>query len=362
MVMMDSFKGTMTSKQVGTIVATELKKRSYTVEQFPISDGGEGFLDVIRKLKHCEDKRDECEVHDALGRIHFASYVWNSKEKTAYLELAECCGIYQLKVNELNPYTSSSYGLGEQIKYVVEKHHPQKIVIGLGGSASCDAGSGMLEALGTLFYDENNTLLTSMNNEKLGKVTKIHVGVARALLLGIEVSVLTDVVNPLLGKDGAVYVFGKQKGAKEEDLPLLEANIQHFAQVFEQQVFGNKSKDETGEGAAGGVGYAFHRVIQAKILEGSSTILNWFNFEQICKKYDVIITGEGKLDHQTLQGKVIQGMLQYHPKRLVILTGITEISTNQAEVYAIVPQICSLEESLKQPEKALIQLIQQIQI
>lgn len=360
MVMVDSFKGTLTSIEAGTIIKKELIKKNYQVDMIPISDGGDGFLNVIKQVKNL--KFLETEVFDAIGRRHNSNYLYDESSETAYIELSENCGINQLTKEELNPYDASSYGLGEQIKIVIERHKPKKLVIGIGGSASSDAGSGMLEALGAYFYDKDNKLITFMNNRKLKDVEKIHIGMVRALFQNIEVEVLTDVTNPLLGENGAVYVFSPQKGAKIEDLEILEENINHFTKIVENQVFGNKPTKTEGEGAAGGVGYAFNQIIRANIKSGSDTILELIDFKNICENYDVIITGEGKFDKQTMDGKIIKGIMKYQPKKLIVVTGIKEIESKDALVYAIVPDVCSMEESMNNPTSSLEKLVKTIKL
>lgn len=360
MVMIDSFKGTLTSKKAGNIVKEELENDNTLINMIPISDGGEGFLEVIKEVKNLEYKT--LQVHDAIGRIHQARYLYDKNEYTAYFELAETCGINSLKKEELNPYHASSYGLGEQIKQALLINKIKKIVVGIGGSASSDAGSGMLEALGVRFYDESGKIINNLNNEGLAKVEDIDTVEANNILKNIDIVVLTDVTNPLLGKNGAVYVFSPQKGATPNDLPILEANIKHFVDVIKSK-FPNYDLSQTkGDGAAGGVGFAFSKILSATLMSGAESILDLVDFNQICKTYDVIITGEGKFDSQTLNGKIIKGIMQYQPKRLIIVTGISEITTKQAEVYAIVPTICTLEESMRNPETALRKLIKTIKL
>lgn len=360
MVMVDSFKGTLSSIEAGTIIKEELIKKNYQVDMIPISDGGEGFLEVIKTIKKLDYL--SALVHDAIGRTHQARYLYDEKNQTAYVELGETCGINNLQKNELAPYDASSYGLGEQIKLVIERHHPLKLVVGIGGSASSDAGSGMLEALGANFYDKNNEPLHSMNNRKLGLVEKIHIGSVRLLFQNIEVEVLTDVTNQLLGENGAVYVFGPQKGAKTEDLEVMETNMSHFVKIVESQVFGDRPSNTIGEGAAGGVGYAFNQIIRAKIVSGSDTILKLIDFKQICNKYDIIVTGEGKFDEQTMDGKIIKGIMQYQPKRMIIIVGSSDITTDKGELFTIVPTICSVEESLANPKESLQKLIKSLKL
>lgn len=359
MVMVDSFKGSISSINAGRTIQKVLTQKGYCVNVLPISDGGEGFLEVFRQVYDLDYLKTN--VHDAFFNIHEAKYLYDKNTNTAYVELAENCGIQNIKKEDLNPFKASSYGLGEQIKYIIEKHHPKKLVVGIGGSASSDAGSGMLEALGAVFTDSSGKELTHINNELLKEVSSIHIGKVRSLFDGIEVSIYTDVTNPILGDDGAVYVYASQKGAKEEDLEILENNVSHFVKVVEEQVFGSP-KEVLGEGAAGGVGFAFNRIIRAKMEKGSSKILELIDFKKICEDYDIIITGEGKFDKQSLDGKVINGIINYKPKKLIIIAGVNELVDSTLDIYSIVPNICSLEESMNNPESAISKLVNEIDL
>ncbi len=357
MIMVDSFKGSMSSMVAGNVIKNEIIKKGYNANVMPISDGGEGFLEVFKQIYNLEYFKTN--VHDAYFNIHEARYLYNKDNNTAYVELAENCGIAGIPVDKLNPYKASSYGLGEQIKYIIEKHHPQKIIVGIGGSASSDAGSGMTEALGAKFYNENNQIIEYMNNEKLAQVINVDFSDLYYLIQDIEIEIYSDVKNPLLGEKGAVYVFSPQKGAKKEDLPLLEQNVAHYKEIVENNT-DNKNINEEGEGAAGGVGFAFNRILKAKMGIGSDKILELIDFKKICETYDIIITGEGKFDSQSMDGKVINGIMNYHPKRLIVVSAISEIIVDNLEVYSIVPNICSKEESMKFPKDYLAKLINEI--
>lgn len=360
MVMVDSFKGSINSLQAGNIIKEELINKGHNVDVLPISDGGEGFLEVFRLSLNLDYLYTI--VNDAFFNIHESKYLFDEKTNTAYVELAANCGINDVNTYDLNPFTASSYGLGEQIKYIIEKHHPKKMIVGIGGSCSIDAGSGMLEALGAKFFDANGFLIEKMNNEKLINVSKIHVGAVRSLVSETDIIIYNDVLNPLLGENGAVYVFGPQKGAKVSDLEKLENNIKHFVDIVEEQVFGIKELSLVGEGAAGGVGFAFNRIVRATMEQGSQKILEVVDFKTICNKYDIIITGEGKFDNQSLNGKIISEIIKYNPKRLIIVCGINEINDPSYEIYSIVPSICSVEESMAEVKKYLASLINTISI
>lgn len=360
MVMVDSFKGTLSSKEAGNIIKDELNKRNLDVDMIPIADGGEGFLDVIKEIKKLDYLKFD--VNDAIGRIHSSRYLFDDKSSSLYVELAEACGIQYLKQDELAPYEASSYGLGEMILKGINKHHPKNIIVGIGGSASSDAGSGMLEALGVKFYDKSGCIITNLNNAKLKEVDDIDITCISDLFKNINVEVLTDVLNPLLGKNGAVYVFAPQKGAKISDLEVMEANIKAFVEIVKKKNLNNQILSNKSEGAAGGVGFSFNQIIKAEMVSGTDTILKLINFKDICNKYDVIITGEGRLDEQTLDGKIIKGIMEYNPKRLIIVVGGSSIKLDNIEVYAIVPDICSLNEAIAKPKESLQKLIRTIKL
>lgn len=357
LVMIDSFKGTLTSKQANEIVK-EAWKHKYIIDTLPISDGGEGFLETVQAILKIPFFTSS--TFDALHREKMARYLYDEKNQTAYLELAECCGIAKLKKEELSCFEASSYGLGYLMNFVINNHLVKKMYVGIGGSASSDGGSGMLEALGAEFYDENDEIITRLNNEKLSKIKKIRVGKIKTKWQNIEVMVLTDVQNPLLGPNGAVQIFAPQKGATANDLVKMEENMKVYFDLINTQVFSNTTFNENGEGAAGGVGFAFNRIIRAKLTSGINTLLEMINFEQLSQKYDLIITGEGAIDEQTLQGKVISGILTYKPKRLIMVAGISKIKIENYEIYTVVPEICDLETSLKDPIQNFKKLIEKL--
>ena len=217
----DSFKGTFTSLEVSNIVKEELEKKGAEVTCIPISDGGEGFLEAynyINKLPVLE-----VDTVDPLARPIKAKYLFDKENDFAVIELAQSSGITLIRHDERNPFITSTYGLGLVIKDAINRG-AKNILIGIGGSASNDGGSGMLEALGVKFYDKDNNLITSLCNEKLGLIHHIDRKDFQKLTSKIRFDVCSDVTNPLLGENGATYVFAKQKGAKECDLELLENN------------------------------------------------------------------------------------------------------------------------------------------
>ena len=356
LVICDSFKGTLSSKEVGEIIVENINKDKYTAEYLPISDGGEGFLDTLIKWNK-NLKEHEQMTCDAFRRVKPSRYLFDKNSKTLYFELAECVGIKDLSKEELNPYRASTYGLGIAIKNAIIKHKPLKVIVGIGGSASNDGGSGMLEAMGVMFVDKNGNVIHDMANDKLNDIYGVTTDSFNKFIKGIEFEVLTDVSNPLLGETGATYVFSPQKGASDTDLPILESNMTKFSEVCKKH-FENDFAQVPGTGAAGGVGFAFVAFMNAKLSLGIDVLLSGYHFDELVKKYDLVITGEGRLDEQSLNGKVISGIMNYHPKRLEFVVGQSKLDNIEYPVHAIVPEVATIDEALSNPKECLKRLIE----
>jgi glycerate kinase len=237
--------------------------------------------------------------------------------------MAQASGITLLKNQERDPFLTTSYGTGELILDAIKNGY-KKIYLCVGGSATIDGGAGLLQALGVKFFDfENNLIDKYMNNNLLSQVTYLDQTEFIKNTQGLKIILLSDVKNKLLGKNGSVYTYGLQKGAKKEDLPLLENNIKSFYRLVSKndQNLKDVSKNEA-SGAAGGVGGAIQHFFDCETKSGIGTILKLINFsEKICGS-DIIITGEGSIDNQTLKGKVISGIIGNSGKIPVIaLTG-----------------------------------------
>ena len=335
--LIDSFKGTITSKRLGELTKEVLSNLGHTVKPFAISDGGDGFLDAISE--NIELKEVKCIVCDPLMRRIESNYLVT--EDTAYIELAKASGINLLTEKELNPFIASTYGFGEMINDAITKGF-KKIVIGIGGSATDDGGSGMLEALGVKF---NNGTLKEMNNKNLGLINSIDTVVLEKKIKDVKFVVLSDVTNPLLGPNGATYVFSPQKGAKKDDLPLLENNMINYSSFYPEFI------DYPGSGAAGGVGYALKTFLHAEVVSGIDYILDLIKYDEIYTNYDLIITGEGKIDSQSLQGKVISSIMSKTKERnLIFVCAINELNDNQYNVLSIVGDDVTKEMSMSDPE------------
>ena len=342
--LIDSFKGTITSKRLGEITKEVLTPYGHFVKSYAISDGGDGFLDAISE--NIALKEVKCQVHDPLMRLIDTNYLVS--ETTAYIELAKASGINLLKENELNPSETTTFGFGEMIKDAIEKGY-KDIVIGIGGSATNDGGSGFLEALGVVF---NFGEIKNMNNQKLQLIKSIDTKLLESRIKDVSFTVLSDVTNPLLGPTGATYVFSPQKGAKKEMLPQLEKNMSNYSS------FNPTFINYPGSGAAGGVGYALKTYLKAEVISGIDYILKLVDYENIYKEYDLIITGEGKIDSQSLQGKVISSIMDKTKERnLLLVCAINELdkniitnSNNKLDIISIVNENVTKEMSINNPE------------
>lgn len=279
----DSFKGCLSSTRVAEAITEGIRKHCPSAEivSMPMSDGGEGMLDVVVPAMGAD--RVMCNTFDPLMRRIDAEYA--VKGDMALIESARVCGMNLLTTEELNPMVATTYGLGILIVDAVNRGC-KHIVVGLGGSATCDAGVGMLKAV----------------NDKFSKDGHFDDNV-RKRLEGISFTILADVVNPLLGENGAARVFAPQKGASKDDVEHLEWRISKFAAMTAKH-FGNDCSDRPSAGAAGGLGYAFMQYYGAEVRSGADYMLELYKFSESLVHADVVITGEGRADRQTLMGKL----------------------------------------------------------
>lgn len=359
----DSFKGTLTSVELGKIATDIFAQKGLDATWLPISDGGDGFLDAIEKVVSTE--RIALKVSDPLGREIDTYYLLDEEKKTAYIEMAKCSGINLLTKEELNPFLTSTYGFGQAILHAIDSGI-KSITVGIGGSATNDGGSGLLEALGCRFFDRNKKELFNMCGGKLDLVQTIDATVLFETIKEVRFTVLSDVTNPLLKEKGASFVYAKQKGAKEEELPILDAKMANYARVLESYL----KKDFSGlpgAGAAGGVGFVFHSLLNAKFFSGIDYILELVDFANLIRDVDFIVTGEGKIDHQSFDGKVIMGITKRSSnKKIILVCAINEIdladlnNPNIVKVYSVVGNIASKEESMQHPRDCFAKLCEEI--
>jgi len=296
----NAFKHSLTAEEAASAIRKGLtqSKLDCTCECFPIGDGGDGTAELI--IKKCGGGLVNAEVHDALGRKINASFGLIDKGKTAVIEMADASGIRLLQPEELNPLHATSYGTGELIKIALDKG-AGKIIIGMGGSATVDGGSGMLKALGIRFLDTAGEELVNLP-ASLTKLDKIDLSGLDERIKETKVIVLCDVDNLLLGEQGSAAIFGPQKGASIEDVKVLDAALAKLAEVALKQTGKNISEIKYG-GTAGGAAAGLYAFLDAQLVNGIDYFLQLTGFSRALEKSDLVITGEGSIDEQTLQGK-----------------------------------------------------------
>ena len=336
----DSFKESLEALDVCRAIQSGFSQvfpnADYTL--LPMADGGEGTSAVLSYVLGGRWK--EVVVHDPLMRPITAKYLL-LPDATAVIEIAQACGLHLLKATERNPVTTSSYGVGELIADALDEG-AKRIIIGLGGSGTNDAGLGMLMALGMTFHDVNDSLLTH-GGGALAQLHRIDNRHLNARVLDTVFEVACDVTNPLCGLLGASAVFGPQKGAYPEQVNELDKALSHFAAVCDQQGY-DECQNVEGAGAAGGLGYAMMTFFNAQLKSGFNTVAEVAHLSEHIAEADLVITGEGKLDVQTAMGKVAGGISQLakanHTPVIAIcgsVDGLKPAQTSQFEV--VMPSI-----------------------
>ncbi len=316
----DKFKGSLSANEVCQSAAEGVRAvvPDATIIQLPMADGGEGSLEVL--IDALDLEYNELTVQDPLYRDIQAGY--GSKGSVAYIEMALSSGLQLLSEEERNARFTSTIGVGQLMLDALKKGAKQ-VILFVGGSATNDGGTGMLQGLGFQLLDKSGRELQG-TGENLSRIEKI---VPPQNLPSFELIIVTDVQNKLLGPEGASYHYGAQKGATKGDMEWLEAGLRHFSTLVSGSA-GFDISEMAGSGAAGGIAVAGIGVLRAKIQRGISTFLEITNFEEHLIKADLVITGEGKLDSQTLQGKVVDGVARAaakYDKQVIALCGICEI-------------------------------------
>jgi len=354
----NSFKGCLKSTEIVKIIEKEIRKiiPSSKIIKFPVADGGDGTLEVLKNI--VGGKYIEIEAYDPLGRKIKTKYL--KKGKIAYIEMAKISGLALLKREEKNPLKTSTYGLGEIIISAI-KSGCEKIYVGVGGSATNDGGIGFLTACGFKFIDRKGNILFPGKGEDLLNIEKIEYPENYYELKKIKFIVLSDVKNPLYGKNGASYVYGPQKGADLKMVKLLDEGLRHYAKLIKKYT-GIEINKIKGSGAAGGITAGFISFLNAEIFSGIEEILKIGKFEEKIKNGNLIITGEGKIDKQSFYGKAVGVILKYSEKYkipTIVLAGMVDenvykfLKNDLVSIFSIVPGPVSLEDSIKNAKKYL---------
>jgi len=347
----DKFKGSLTAQEVIEAISSALKKLDSTlqVQTVAMADGGEGTAKLL--TEHTNGKWHLCSVHDPFFRKVEAGFGISGDGETAFIEMASASGLQLLTPWEHDPLKTTTLGTGDLIAQALQ-HKVKKIVLAIGGSATNDAGIGMAKALGYKFFDQQNNELIPIgkNLEHLHLVDKtdVHPG-----LMLTEFIVLCDVTNTLFGKQGAAYVFAPQKGASEQDVVRLDSGLRNFAKVVETQL--HVAPDFAGAGAAGGLGSGSKVFLNASMKRGIDYVMNVLQVDAAVQHADLIITGEGKLDKQTLSGKVVAGITataKRSNKPVIAVVGKNELSETEWK-QAGITQVISLVDDTTTVEVAM---------
>lgn len=300
----DSFKGTLSAKQICRILKEKVHQQfpACEVVTVPVADGGEGSVDCF--LEALGGRKETVQVHGPYMELMEAEYGILS-DGTAVVEMASCAGL-PLVEDRKNPKKTTTYGVGELI-LAAAKAGSERIITGLGGSCTNDGGCGMAAALGIRFYDAQDREFVPTGGT-LKEIRRIDMSRREKLLDQIELLAMCDITNPLTGPEGAAHVFSPQKGADEGMIQELEAGMVHYASILEQTVQIPKIRELPGGGAAGGMGTGMAALLGAKLIPGIQAVLDTVQIDALAEHADLILTGEGKIDSQSIHGKVLSGI------------------------------------------------------
>ena len=355
----DKFKGSLTAIEVCAAIAKGMcaSTEGLDIRFHPMADGGDGSLDVIGA--HRDLDKVECHATDPLGRP-LSTYYYRSAD-TVFIELVSASGMVLLDVHEQNPLNTTTLGTGTMIKHALESGARQ-VYLFLGGSATNDAGIGILQALGFNFLDENQELLPPIgrNLERI-----CHIRDRGIYDLGaVKFTLLCDVKNPMYGPEGAAYVYAAQKGADQDAIEQLDRGLRNFSKVIEQYN-GVKVSAHPGTGAAGAIGAGMMALAGAELVKGFEALAALSGLEQHIRWADWVITGEGRLDGQSLEGKVVDGVTRLsslYEKSVALFVGMNALKENRAlpkvvkKIYALIDEAENLEDAMQNGEQYLTNL------
>jgi len=315
----NAFKNSLSATDAANAIqcGLQLSGLKCTSTCFPIADGGDGTGSLI--IEHCKGAIIKKEVSDPLGRQITSQFGLIDGGKTAIIEMADASGLRLLKLDELNPLKTSSYGTGELIRFALDTG-VSKIIIAMGGSATVDGGCGILSALGVKFFDGERQLLEPIP-QQLVNLAAIDLSGIDTRIFDCEVVILCDVNNKLLGPEGSAAVFGPQKGASADDVIFLENFLKHFSTVAAAQ-HRNDMADLPHGGAAGGAAAGLSAFLNAKLVNGIEHFLQVTGFADELQKSDLLITGEGSFDQQTLGGKGPYGVAKQAKHKKIPVIGL----------------------------------------
>ncbi|HUZ59026.1 MAG TPA: glycerate kinase [Hanamia sp.] len=349
----NAFKGSLSAEEAANSIAKGLcqSNLSCKLDLIPIGDGGDGTASLI--AKKWNSRSIAVQVHDPLGRIIKASFEWVVKEKTVLIEMSEASGLKLLKSYELNPLKANTMGTGELIAATL-RMNVKKIILAVGGSATVDGGTGLLKALGIRFLNGSGREITQLP-AGLIELKSIDINKLDPRLKTCEIIILCDVTNTLLGNKGAAVIFGPQKGASKKEVSLLEKCMEQFNQITQESIDIEMSSMVYG-GAAGGMAAGLAAFLNAQLVGGIEYFLDAVHFNDALEKADMVITAEGSLDEQTLEGKGPFGVAVRAKKKkipVIVLAGhvplkVTKKMKNYFDgIFPINHAPSSIEEAIK---------------
>jgi glycerate 2-kinase len=359
----DSFKECMTA-QTASFAMEEAVRRVVPAAEMvllPVADGGEGTLEVLTYATNGELYRKE--VTGPLGQKVTARYSILGDKKTAVVEMAEASGLHLVPITKRNPLQTTTYGTGELMRAALD-HEISHLIVTIGGSSTNDCGVGMLQALGVRVTNRDGKEI-GFGGGALSEAAEIDFSFLDERLREVTLSVACDVNNPLIGPRGASTIFGPQKGATAEMVKQLDANLQHFAELLEKEI-GCLVKDVPGAGAAGGLGAAL-LACRGELKPGIDLVLDALYFDAKIADADVIFTGEGRIDNQTPDGKVIAGIVKRAKRAnipVIAFAGAVKkgfeplFQEGLLAAHCITQGPCTLEEALASGENNLIQTVE----
>lgn len=348
----DSFKGCASSYELSQAIEEGIKKvyPKSVITAYEVADGGEGTLEAM--VANSGGKIFTCNVHDPLMNLIQAQYGILGDGVTCVIEMARASGLPLVPKEKRNPLVTTTFGVGELIKEALTQGC-RKFIVGIGGSATNDAGVGMLQALGFSFLDAQGKEV-GFGGGVLGEIVRIDATHALSVLRECTFTIACDVDNPMYGERGAAHIYSRQKGASEADVLRLDANVKHFANVIEKEL-GKEVASIKGSGAAGALGGGFLAFLNAQLCSGIDIVLEAIHFDERLKTADFVITGEGKIDAQSLMGKVISGIAKRCVKSdvpLIVLAGgveedaFTSHESGVSAIFSILQAPMSLEEAM----------------
>ncbi|MEF9939802.1 MAG: glycerate kinase [Clostridium sp.] len=356
-VAIDSLKGSLTSIEAGYAIKKGIA-RAIDAEVIvkPMADGGEGTMEAI--VEGMGGEMIPAMVEGPFGKPTKACYGYLDSKKMAVIEMASAAGITLVNQNQLDPLFASTYGVGQLILHAIERG-ARDFIIGIGGSATNDGGAGMLSALGFQFLNQDGAPI-ERGAKGLSKITVIRDDKVNANLLNCHFKVACDVTNPLCGINGATYIYGPQKGAKPEQLKIIDTAMEHYADKT-AELTGRSDKETPGAGAAGGMGFAFLSYLNADLKPGIDVVMEAVGLDTCLTGADFVVTGEGRLDGQTAMGKAPVGVAKLAAGKGVKVIALAGSVTKDASAcndqgicayFPIIPGILTLEEAMQKETAA----------